>query len=246
MGPKWALKHILGQKFRSQKLQISFKLKTSLRCLALKTTSICSSNCSIKRGLAGLIAQSDNSSNSRYNSRVYRLMHLRQKLGPRRRQGSSVAGLLLARSNLTVCSILRNRPIVHQLKHRRFKATSFRYRHNKPSQRTRLVMLQRSRQETIKLIYRVSRPFLTSMTCRAKPLILHLRQDQRCPWLKPLGLVREAPPSARMVGGRTTHIQNRKFKIPQPVSIRHVSPYSPQWPEIRSFRRQIKALEWRI
>ena len=146
-----------------------------------KITSICLSNCSIKRGLAGLIAQSDNSSNSRYNSRVYRRMHLRQKLGQRRRQGSSVAGLLLARSNLTVCSILRNRPIALLHRHLRFKATSFRYRHNKPSQRTRLVMLQRSRQETIKLIYKLSRPFLTSMTCRAKPLILHRHQDQRCP-----------------------------------------------------------------
>ena len=121
---KWARKRIPVQKYHYRKPTINCKLKTSLKYLEPKITSICSSNYSIKRGLADLIAQSDNkcsnSNNSSNNKRHYNPM-LHQKLLLRRRQGSLEVDLLPVRSNLTVCSIIRNRPIVHQHRHHRFK-----------------------------------------------------------------------------------------------------------------------------
>ena len=121
---KWARKRILVRKYHYRKPTINCKLKTLQKYLERRITSICSSNYSIKRDLADSIAQSDNkcnnSNNSSNNKRHYNPM-LHQKLLLRRRQGSLEVDLLPVRSNLTVCSIIRNRPIAHQHRHHRFK-----------------------------------------------------------------------------------------------------------------------------
>ena len=176
---KWARKRIPVRKFLYRKPTINCKLKTLQKYLERKITSICSSNYSIKRDLADLIAQSDNkcnnSNNSSNNKRHYNPM-LHRKLLLRRRQGSLEVVLLPVRSNLTVCSIIHNRPIVHQHRHHRFKCRL------KPCPSISQLIFKRSQQETIKSICRLNRPYSTSTTSKVKPSrTLHQHQDQKCP-----------------------------------------------------------------
>ena len=247
METKWALKRILGRKYRSQKQTINCKLKTLLRFLELRITSICSSNCSIKRDLAEWIIISDskcsNSSNS--SRKQYRLMLRRKRT--RHHLGSSAADLLPVQSNLTVCSTKHNRQIALQHKLRKIRCRL----RLKPSQHpsTKQLKLRRSRQEIIKWIYKSSRRCLIWMTCKAKLSTLHQHQDLRCLWLRPRTSARAQLLSARMAGERTTHTLNRRCRIPLPASNRHVSPYCHPWLKTRSFRRLIKALAsptWRV